>query len=223
MTPVGSNNPLETLGLLREPTRLPSNELGQDQFLELMITQLRNQDPLNPLESAEFFSQIAQFSQVAGIQDLQASFGQVASALHSNEALQAATLVGRSVLTPSDEGVLPVGSSLRGAVELPASTGELALNVYDSGGQLVRRLDLGTHPAGLVSFTWDGITDSGVVAPTGNYQIEAIARIDDEAVAVQTLVVAPVESVTLGGPGSGITLNLTGLGQIAFSEVKQIL
>ena len=223
MTPIGSNNPLETLGLVREPTRLPSNELGQDQFLELMITQLRNQDPLNPLEGAEFFGQIAQFSQVAGIQDLQESFGQVAGALSSNEALQAATLVGRSVLTASDQGILPVGSSLRGAVELPASTGELALNVYDSSGQLVRRLDLGAHPAGLVNFAWDGTTDSGAVAPVGNYQLEAIARVDNEAVAVQTLVAAPVESVTLGGPGSGITLNVVGLGQIAFSEVKQIL
>lgn len=223
MTPVGSNNPLETLGLVREPARLPSNELGQDQFLELMITQLRNQDPLKPLESAEFFGQIAQFTQVAGIQGLQASFDQVAGAIQSNEALQAATLVGRSVLTPSNQGLLPVGSSLRGAVELPASTGELALNVYDSSGQLVRRLDLGAHSAGLVNFTWDGITDSGAVAPAGNYRIEAIARIDDETVAVQTLVVAPVESVTLGGPGGGITLNLTGLGPISFSEVKQIL
>lgn len=214
-----------SLGLTRpDPQQQPgSDKLGQEDFLELLTTQLQNQDPLKPMENGEFLSQIAQFSTVSGIQDLQSSFGQLATALYSNQALQASVMVGRDVLVPSGLAQLYSGSGLAGAVELPASTTALTVEITDANGQVVKQLPLGGQAAGLVQFKWDGTTDAGTPAVPGSYGVRATALLDDDPVAVDTLVGARVESVTLGKGGQGLTLNLTGMGPVDFSQIKQIM
>lgn len=198
-----------------------TNKLGQEQFLELMIAQLKNQDPLKPMENGEFLGQIAQFGTVSGIQDLQKSFGQLAGALQSNQALMASSLVGRSVLTPGNVGALTAGGALSGTVELNSSAANLAISIVDGNGQLVRRLELGTQAAGSVPFSWDGLTDAGSPAVPGRYQVRAEAVVNGQATAMATQIAARVDSVTLGG-AQGIVLNLAGLGAVAFNDVKQI-
>ncbi len=218
-------NVYDSLGIAAtaDAKRKPSQELGQEQFLDLMIAQLKNQDPTKPLESGEFLSQMAQFSTVTGIQSLQESFSQLAASMQSNQALQASMLVGRSVLAPGDKGALDATTPLSGAVDLPASTTALTLNVYDAGGQLVRHLPLGAQSAGLVQFSWDGITDRGERAAPGTYRVRAEALTADGQTGLQTLMKTRVESVSLGRTGEGLTLNLAGLGPVALADVKQIL
>ena len=144
---------LDSLNLSQKTaTKNSGNSIGQDEFLKLMTTQLNNQDPMKPMASGEFFSQIAQFSSVAGIQDLQKSFSQVASAMLSSQALQASAMVGRTVLVPSSEAELKEGADVQGAVELTSSTSDLAVGVYDAAGQLVRQINMGPQVAGSVPF-----------------------------------------------------------------------
>lgn len=215
---------LDSLSIDKQATAAkPRNELGQAEFFKLMIAQLQSQDPLKPLESNEFIAQVAQFSQVEGIQNLQTSFSDLANSLQSSQALQASTLVGRHVLVPSNVGSLASGGSLNGRVELPQASAELALNVFDANGQLVRQMSLGAQPSGLVPFSWDGMTDAGESAPAGAYSLSASAFLDGETVAVGTLAEVQVESVTLGRSGVGTTLNLFGLGSIGLEQVRQIL
>ena len=197
-------------------------ELGQEQFLELMTAQLQNQDPFKPMESGDFLSQIAQFSTVEGIGDLNDAFTGLSQSLVSNQALQAANLVGREVLAPTGVAALRQGGSLRGSVELPAASGEVVVNVYDQAGQLVRRLDLGSQPAGPVAFQWDGLKNDGQFAPPGTYFISAEAGMDGQFEAVETLLASEVRSVTLSNSG-GLLLDLDGIGSLDFSEVRQIL
>lgn len=206
----------------REAQRAKDEKLGQEQFLELMIAQVRNQDPFKPLENGEFLSQIAQFSTVSGIQDLQDSFSSFANNLTSNQALQASALVGRSVLVQANNGALEAGGSLSGAIALPASSSDVALGIYDANGSLVRELRLGAHEAGLLSFKWDGLTDAGVAANPGRYYLVANAQQDGETVAVPTLVTDRVESVTLGRPGQETVLNLSALGSVGINDVQEI-
>lgn len=222
MNNVQSSNPYEALGLTQPiATRAPTNKLGQQEFLKLMTTQLRNQDPLKPLESSEFLGQIAQFSTVSGIQDLQASFSQLANSLQANQTLQAAALIGRNVLVPSAIGALAAGGSLNGVVGLPASTTQLNVSIYDSNGQLVRRLDLGAQQGGVVQFSWDGLRDDGQAASPGRYAVKAEALLDGKSTALGTLVQARVESVALGT--EGLVINLTGLGTVTLADIEQIL
>lgn len=198
-----------------------SDRLGQAEFLKLMTTQLNNQDPMAPMENGEFYSQIAQFSTVAGIQDLQASFQQVATAMYSNQALQASTLVGRDVLVSSSQAALTAGGEVKGAIDVPVATSQLAVNVYDQSGQLVRRVNLGPQSAGQVSFTWDGTRADGSAAPAGRYFLESDMLYDGQSVALETLVSSSVDSVTIDRSGNGVMLNLSGGGQISLANVRQ--
>lgn len=215
---------LDSLGLSSSTKKPEAGEtLGQSEFLKLMTTQLQNQDPMKPMESGEFFSQIAQFSLVSGVEELQTSFQQVADAMQSTQTLQASAMVGRSVLVPGDTVSLAAGGAVAAGVTLPASTGKLVVGVVDSSGQLVRRLDLGTQPAGDVTFTWDGLDGNGAAAPAGNYRLVAQMDYDGEAVALETLVTSKVNSVVVGKNGQGITLNLSNNGQVGLADIVQVM
>jgi flagellar basal-body rod modification protein FlgD len=213
---------LEQYAFNQEKTR-PKDELGQSQFLELMITQIKHQDPLNPQESGEFLSQLAQFGTVNGITELQSSFEQLAVTLQSSQALQASTMVGRSVLIPGNVGLLETGVELQGAVDLPASSGDLKVFIQDAAGQLVKQINLGTQQAGLARFSWDGTSDSGAAVATGTYSVSAQATVDGTAVSQQTLIQAKVDSVTLGKAGGDSSLNLRGLGTVFMNNIREIL
>lgn len=226
MNPVDNSNPFAAISgsdtaKAQSATGTASNALGQSQFLDLMVAQLKNQDPTKPLDSSQFLGQMAQFGTVNGIQGLQKTFTEMASALQSNQALMASSLVGRSVLVPGGVGVLPQGGALNGSVTLPVSVADLAINVTDGSGQLVRRLVLGGQQAGETRFSWDGLNDAGAAAVPGRYKITAEALVDGKSYAADTSVSALVESVSLGGT-QGMLLNLTGLGQISLGNVKQI-
>lgn len=213
----------DNLGLSQRGTSSAQggDRLGQAEFLKLMTTQLNNQDPMAPMENGEFYSQIAQFSTVAGIQDLQASFEQVATALYSNQALQASTLVGRDVLVSSSQAALAAGGAIKGAVDVPVATSQLAVNVYDQAGQLVRRVNLGAQSAGQVTFSWDGTKADGSAAPPGVYHIESDMLFDGKPVALETMVSTRVDSVTMGRSGDGVVLNLSGGGQTTLANIRQ--
>ncbi len=203
-------------------TEADRKELGQADFLKLMTTQLQNQDPLKPMENGDFLAQIAQFSTVEGIEDLNENFTALSDSLVSSQALQATNIVGRSVLAPTGVASLKPGSSIRGTVELPAASGEVIVNVYDQAGQVVRRLELGSQAAGSTDFRWDGLQNDGSFATPGNYFISAEAGIDGKFESVETLLASEVRSVTLSNSG-GLLLDLDGIGSLDFSEVRQIL
>ncbi|GAB4356953.1 MAG: flagellar hook assembly protein FlgD [Gammaproteobacteria bacterium] len=211
------------IGAASSKPNKPNDKLLQEDFLELMVAQLKNQDPMKPMESGEFLGDIAQFGTVSGIQDLQESFAALSESIYSNQALQAAALVDRSVLVPLDQGVLPEGGALAGVVELPVSTSQLTVSIHDGAGSLVRRISLGAHAAGLPRFQWDGLMDDGSYATPGRYQVRAEAVIDGETTSLSPLIEAEVRSVTLGGSGQGLRLDLEQLGTIDFSMVRQIL
>jgi flagellar basal-body rod modification protein FlgD len=199
------------------------DRLGQEQFFELMVAQLQNQDPLKPLESNEFMGQIAQFSTVNGIQEMQSSIDQLAGSLQSSQALQASMLVGRDVLIPSNTARISAGGSVDGAVALNASTSELNVTIQAPNGEVVRHIQLGPQQAGTVRFKWDGLDDGGQAAPPGSYVIQAQAATEDGAAGVPAYVTARVESVTLNGPSQSPTLNLSGYGSIELNNVRELL
>ena len=211
----------EAAGIARTETQKKRNELGLDDFFKLMITQLKNQDPMKPLENGEFLSQIAQFGTVSGIDKLNKTFDDLASSLTSGQALQAGNLIGREVLVPGGVAALTPGAPVRGVVRLDASAADVVLHVYNASGALVRDLSLGGHPAGDLQFSWDGMTAAGTYAPAGTYYVQAEALSGDKAHAVDTQLYARVDSVNLGDQG-GLTLDLAGLGTVPFSDIREI-
>lgn len=200
-----------------------NDELGQAEFLELMTAQLRFQDPLKPMENGDFIAQMAQFGTVSGIGDLNTAFADMSASFQSNQALQASTMVGRQVLVPGDQVTMQQDQDLQMAVDLPAPASKVLVNITDSRGQLVQRIDLGSQQAGLLDVQWNGLNSDGNRVAPGNYQISAEIQQGDQVSAGSTLIAAQVESVTLGQAGQDLTLSVAGLGDISMSQIRKIM
>ena len=142
--------------------------------------------------------------------------------MQSSQALQASNLIGRQVLVNHDQGYLPADGSLSGAVELESSSSNVAVNVYDASGEVLGRVELGAQPAGLVQFNWDGTTFSGQRAPSGRYRIGVEASFGSTTESLTPQVVDQVRSLTLGGVGQEMLVELENLGQVSFNQVNQI-
>lgn len=205
----------------KKPERTASDKLGQEQFLELMIAQLKNQDPMKPMQNGEFLGQMAQFGTVSGIQDLQKSFTELSTSLQSNQALMASSLVGRTVLAPAAGAQIGAGGGLRGVADLPGAASDVAVSITSASGQLVKRIDLGAQNQGEIGFVWDGTDDTGAAVPPGAYRVSVQALSAGQSYALNTLIESRVDSVTLGG-ANGLILNLAGLGPVNLSSVRQI-
>ncbi|PLX59784.1 flagellar hook assembly protein FlgD [Sedimenticola selenatireducens] len=212
----------QTLGLSRELEEKKDNELGMEDFLELMVTELTHQDPTKPMDNSELATQISQFAAVSGIDELNNSFSNFSDTMISDQALQAANLVGRDVLVPVNTGNLEAGGSIKGVVGVTEPASDVTVRISDASGELIKEIQLGTQPKGEVSFTWDGLDESGEAVAPGQYQIEAQAKVDGESVTPYTLIEARVGSVSIGGAGQGLTVNLAGLGPVSFSSVAEI-
>jgi flagellar basal-body rod modification protein FlgD len=208
----GANDVLQSLGLARPAAEQRRTELGSQDFLRLMLEQLRNQDPLKPVANEQFIAQLAELSTVSGIQDLNGQMSGMIDALRGNQALSAASLVGRTAMVEGATGTLGA-NGLAGGVEL-AGGGTVKVEILDAGGRTVRSLDLGSQPAGFTSFTWDGRNTAGVVQPPGSYGIRATV----DGTTASTYVGARVESVALGPDGP--TLTLAGLGPFALGRIR---
>ena len=197
-------------------------ELGKNEFLELLVAQLNNQNPLEPQSNGDFIAQLAQFSTVEGVEKLNGSMETIMSGYQSSQALQASSLVGRKVIIPSEKAVVDTSETFKASLVLPQSSSNVYVNVYSSDGSLATQLNMGAQEAGQVSFMWDGKNSDGETMPPGTYKFEAQASINGETKGLYTLLPANVDSVTLGQSGGELLLNLAGLGAVPLSQVQII-
>lgn len=229
----------DEIGLKTNIVKKPEEQkkLGQEDFMDLMLTQMNNQDPFKPMENGEFLTQMAQFSAVSGLKDIKESFQGLADTMQSNQALQAASMVGRKVLVPGSSFKINPDSGenfqMNGSVDLKVSTANLIVNIKNAKGDVVKELELGPQSAGKIDFKWDGKinNDSDFVeggndaemSSPGVYSIESYIDIGEEKQAAQTFVYDMVDSVSVGHAGQPMTLNLTNAGQAKMSEVLKIM
>jgi flagellar basal-body rod modification protein FlgD len=199
-----------------------TGQLALEDFMSLMTTQLKNQDPLKPMESGDFLGQIASFGTVSGIADLQASFSSFAKSMQSDQALQGSSLVGRSVLVPSSIGYMTADSGLTGQINVAEPVTDLKVTIYNEAGVAVRTLEMGSA-SGYTNFSWDGFDNNGAASPEGVYQFKATGTVNGENTAFATATIAKVSSVLVGSGSQGLTVNLAGIGSVPFSEVQEII
>lgn len=192
----------------------------QDQFLRLLITQLKNQDPLNPLDNAQMTTQMAQMSSLHGIERLNATLESLAANLTGNQAVQAAALVGHNVMAPGSEMQLTAGRAV-GGVELSQAVDRLQVTISDASGSVIHRADLGAQPQGIVQIGWDGTTDNGAAALDGRYRFSVTATAQGNTVASESLMVGRVQAVMSGRDGTNLDLGT--LGSVRLAQVKRFL
>ncbi|PCJ33289.1 MAG: flagellar hook capping protein [Gammaproteobacteria bacterium] len=197
-----------------------SGNLGIDDFLKLMTTELENQDPLDPMDNSQMLSQIASFATVTGIDDLQTSFSSFADNMESSQSVQASALIGNSVLIESSVGNMTEDEGLSGQIYVSDDVTDLTVKIYSEEGELIKTLEIG-EASGYTDFTWDGQNEEGEVMEPGPYQFVASGTIDGENTSFATATVGTVESIVLGSD-EGIILNLTGIGSVLFSDALEI-
>jgi flagellar basal-body rod modification protein FlgD len=202
-----------------QSTQKGSADTIQDRFLKLLVTQMRNQDPLNPLDNAQVTTQLAQISTVSGIDKLNSTVAGLSSSLLAAQSVQAGNLVGHGVLAPGNALLLQQGGAV-GGVSLAGPADQVTVTIHGSAGQLVKTMALGPQQAGVHTFQWDGLTDAGVQSPNGAYTFEINAIQAGKQVSADALGFGQVSSVTLGG--DQLQLNTLGLGPVALGQVKQI-
>jgi flagellar basal-body rod modification protein FlgD len=192
---------------------------AQDRFLKLLTTQLKNQDPLNPMDNAQMTSQLAQISTVDGIEKLNATLQKLMASTASAEAMQAAALVGHQVMVAGNTLQL-ADAGAAGGIDLPASADQVTVTIKDANGIVMNTVNLGALDAGVHDFGWDGKTANGVKAVNGAYSISVSATRGGDKVAVTALQLANVQSINQSS--QGVSLNLGPLGVVMMNDIKQI-
>lgn len=196
-----------------------SVDKAQDRFMTLLVTQMKNQDPLNPMDNAQVTSQMAQLSTVTGIDKLNNTLESLISSVQTGQSYQASSMIGHNVLVPGN-AVISSGTGGYFGVDLPIGADKLSVTIKDSAGSAIRTIALGAQDAGTLPLNWDGFADDGSVARTGNYKFEVTATTAGQNVAVEGLSYAQVMSIS--NNASGVKLNLSNLASVSTSEVKEI-
>ena len=192
----------------------------QDRFMKLLITQMKNQDPLNPMDNAQVTSQMAQLSTVTGIEKLNASMSSMQSSYQASQTMQATSLIGHGVLVPGSSAMLADGKAVLG-IELPAAADKVTVTIRDGAGKAIHKIELGQQAAGTLPLAWDGKTDSGATAANGQYSFDVTASSAGSAIKASTLTFGQVGSVSTGA--SGVKLNLTNGASATMADVREII
>lgn len=228
MSTINANNAVETSALSAKTAQ--SKQVAketEDRFMTLLVTQLQNQDPLNPMDNSQVTSQMAQLSTVNGINQLNSTLEAIAGQIDLSQALSAGQFVGKEVLVPGSK--IALGSGADGkkvatpfGVDLMTSAKSVTVTVMDPAGKPVRTYELKDQPAGILSFDWDGTTADGVVLADGAYALEVKAiGADDAPVSAHALTYGKVGSVAYTADGLKLDLGLAG--QVPVTDLRKIL
>jgi flagellar basal-body rod modification protein FlgD len=198
--------------------------MGQNEFSTLFTTQLKNQDPLDPVKNEAFVAQLAQFSQLEATTAMKTSMETMVNSMSNDRMLGAASLMGKQVAVPDGPVQVTDTTVSQGTINLPAGADGIQLQVFDSKGVLVRTQIMGAQAAGDVTLSWDGTTDGGQQAPNGTYRYVATANSNGQASKPTVNVYATVTGVSSAGTADGsMLLEVAGGKTVNLSDVKRII
>ncbi|MCK6396100.1 flagellar hook assembly protein FlgD [Zoogloea sp.] len=223
MSTVKSTTSADVIAALQKSSTSSTSktEEAQTRFLKLLTEQLKNQDPLNPMDNAQMTSQLAQISTVDGIDKLNQTLTSLLEGSQSSEALQAAALVGKGVMVEGTSMTLS-GSKAYGGFELATSADKVTVTIKDSKGLEVRKMELGSSDAGVFNFAWDGKSTNGTQAVDGKYTISVSATRGSDTVKTTPLQLSTVNSVLRTSSGN-VSLDVGSGNLVSLSDIKQIL
>jgi flagellar basal-body rod modification protein FlgD len=190
------------------------------QFLNLLVAEMKNQDPTNPLSNDQMVTQLAQLSSVTGINNINDSIQALSGNFQSFQTLQAAGMIGHNVLVPGSSMQLSDGKAVFG-VDLAGAADSVKVTIKDASGKVVHTMNLGAQSGGVLPLQWDGVTDTGDAASNGTYTFEIEASTAGQSVQATALAFGKLQSVSAGA--SGITVSVAGIGTVALSDIRQII
>lgn len=223
MTAISNTLPQSVLDAMNPKTSGAQStaDEAQDRFLTLLVTQMKNQDPLNPMDNAQVTSQLAQLSTVTGIDKLNSTVQSLMGSYQTSQSLQAASLIGTGVLAPGNQTGLSEKQALFG-VEFPSDVDSAIVEIRDASGNLVQTIDLPKQTAGSQPIIWNGQKSDGTAAADGTYMFKVKATLAGKPVETTELQFGMVTTVTTAA-GQPVKLNIPGLGELDLSDIRQYL
>ena len=200
----------------KSTTTTSATQEMSDRFLKLLVTQLKNQDPMNPMENAELTSQLAQMSTVEGISKLNTTLSALS---RTSQMLQGASLVGHSVLAEGNNLELTTSGAV-GGIEFASAADSVKVTIKDEDGNTVKVLDLGKQESGLARFVWDGKSSTGTLQEAGSYSFSVTATAGGKAVTTTSYGLGSVLSVAMND--SDIEAEVSGLGSMTLDKIRQV-
>ncbi|HVW67830.1 MAG TPA: FlgD immunoglobulin-like domain containing protein [Steroidobacteraceae bacterium] len=192
------------------------------QFLQLITTQMQDQNPLQPSDPTQFLTQLEQMSEVSSMQSMQSSLSGLQDTLASNQMANGAALIGQTVLAPTSTATLDSsGGTVTGAVAAPSGAKLVTVTVKDSAGTLVDSFQVTPAASGMTNFTWDGTNTAGTAAAAGAYTISATSSDGSSNTTLTPYIASKVQSVVLDSSTSQLDVT-TENGTVALSNVVSI-
>ena len=225
METVSGNSPLDGLRWNREEYKKAEDDRGmltQEDFFALLTKELSHQDPTKPVENNEMISQMTAFSTTDGVSQLNEQFSNFATSMSSSQALQASSLVGRSVLVNDNVFGMAEGAEVKGKLVTDKPASNVNIYVENQAGEIIQTVPVGNVQAGEFTFTWDGKGSDGEPAPEGAYRFRIAGLVEGEASELEAMTYRKVDSVTLAGAGGNITLNLNGGTSMNLIDVVEV-
>jgi len=225
MDTVSGTNPLDGLRWQKEVVKEAEQNKGmltQEDFFALLTKELSHQDPTKPVENNEMISQMTAFSTTDGVATLNDQFTSFATSMSSSQALQASSLVGRSVLVDDNIFGMSAGEEVKGKMITDKAASNVNIYVENTAGELVQTVPVGDVASGEFTFTWDGKMANGDAAPEGAYRFRIAGLVEGKASELQAMTFRKVDSVTLAGAGGNILLNLNGGSSMALTDVVEV-
>jgi flagellar basal-body rod modification protein FlgD len=193
----------------------------QDKFMTLLITQLKNQDPMNPLDNAQVTSQLAQLNTVTGINKLNDTLESLKGDYQAAASLQATSLIGHGVLANGTAMQVTEGKGIFG-VDLQSHADDVQIDIIDKDKKVVHTISMTDVDAGTLPLVWDGKLKDGTTAKDGNYTIKLTATAAGNTLKdANALTFGSVASVQTGA--GGVKLNVPSVGQLTMDDIKQVL
>ncbi|MBB3117764.1 flagellar hook assembly protein FlgD [Pseudoduganella violacea] len=205
----------------KKATATDSTKADQDKFMTLLLTQLKNQDPLNPMDNAQITSQLAQLQTVSGVNKLNATLDSLRGDYKASASLAATNMINHGVLVPGSALQLAGGKAVFG-IDMGTAADQVQIEIKDSSGKAIHVIDMKSVKAGTMPLVWDGTLADGKKAPDGAYRIAVTAttggaKLKDAA----ALTFGTVASVSTGA--AGIKLNIPNVGTLTMDDIKQVL
>jgi flagellar basal-body rod modification protein FlgD len=189
----------------------------------LFTTQLKNQNPLDPVKNEAFVAQLAQFSQLEATTAMKASMENMAKSMQGDKMLAGASMIGRKVAVPNAPAMLLGGQPVQASVDLPNGADGVQMKILDNRGQVVRKLIYPAQTPGSMKLAWDGMSDSGAAMPDGAYTMQVLASSLGKAVQPTVNMFSTVRSVSSAGTGDNTwLLEVDGGKSVSLADVKQI-
>ena len=199
-----------------------SEEMGKQDFLTLFTAQLKNQNPLDPVKNEAFVAQLAQFSQLEALTNMQGSLNSFVSSMQGERLLNSSSLIGKKVAVSDAPVALADTGTVQANIKLPLGAGSVQMQVIDSHGMVVRELGAGAQTPGSLSLDWDGLDSDGDRAAPGLYQFKASGLVNGQRSALSIETLSTVRAIRSNAADGSVSVEVDGGRNVPLASITRV-